>query len=106
MIVLCDINDTDVFPKEQITTLNIHGRDGTTADSVRAMACRSVWHSVGGSCGPQAVSSVADVANVTLRPDLSVWHAGTRADFGYLWILLPARQGYSQSSLNGFYTHD
>ncbi len=104
MFVLCDITDDDRFLKEQITTLNIHGRDGSTVDSPSAMVCRSTWWTVGGACGPQTSSPTGDVTNITLKPSLSQWTASTRADFGYIWMRLPARQGSSQSSLNGFFT--
>ena len=106
MVVLCAVSDTDRFQKENITTLNLHGYDDHTGAGATAMACRSLWYAVGGSCGASTSTSSAFLGNFTLSPSLSQWTAATRADFGYIYLRLPAKQGSAwRSSFRGFYTY-
>ncbi|MCX4240947.1 hypothetical protein [Paraliomyxa miuraensis] len=104
MQVLCNLPESDYYPKGNITLLNLHARDGTTAGRVEAMACASAWWEIGGWCGPKAVSEVGNVTDVTLQPNLGQWL--NDGNFGYLWIELPPRQGSSRSSINGYFTVD
>lgn len=104
MQVLCNMPESDYYLKGDIDHLNLHARDGTTTGRVETMACASAWWTIGGWCGPKAVSGVGDVTDVTLKPDLGQWVSNS--NFGYLWIQLPPRQGTSRSSINGFYTAD
>jgi hypothetical protein len=50
MLVYCPIADTDAFRKQDIDTLNIHGRNGTSNDVTLARACVAYWGTAGGSC--------------------------------------------------------
>lgn len=102
MTLLCDISDTNVFPKTAIKTVNIHGKDGNATYNVDAKACRSNWATVGGACSA-VVSSTTGTPDFTLSPSPSIW-TGRGADFGYLWVNLPPKSGTSRSGLRGFFT--
>ncbi len=102
MTLLCDLSDTDYLGKTALTTLNIHGKDGSSSSNVDAMVCRSNWASTGGACSA-VVSSPTGTSDYTLQPNLSVL-SGRTADFGYIWVRLPQKVGSSRSGLRGFYT--
>src|SRR5262245_3231723 len=67
MIALCAIADTDYFLKQNMTELNVHLFAGHASIPAAAMACRSLWSTTGGACGPMASSSVVR-QNATLQP--------------------------------------
>lgn len=102
MTLLCDLSDTDYLAKTALTTLNIHGKDGSSTRNVDAMACRSNWSTTGGACSA-VVSSPTGTSDYTLKPNLSVF-SGRTADFGYVWVRLPPKIGSSRSGLRGFFT--
>jgi hypothetical protein len=103
MALLCAVSDTDRFLKQNVTQLNVHGLDGHSSMNAGAMVCRSFFHTTGGSCGPAHQSS--GVQDYTLQPSLSQWTSSTTADFGYLYVTIPPRQGTSnRSSFRGYYT--
>ena len=105
MVILCAVSDTDRFLKENITTLNLHGYDDHTGVGAQAMACRSLWSATGGSCGSMAITSNPFLGNFTLSPSLSQWTSATRADFGYIFLRIPQKQGTAyRSSFRGYYT--
>lgn len=104
LVLLCAVSDTDYLAKGSFTALNVHGKDGHPSQNVDAMACRSTWWVTGGACSA-IVSSPTGTPDYTLSPNRSVWSgAAAVADFGYVWVRLPAKSGTSRSSLRGFYT--
>jgi hypothetical protein len=105
MIALCAIADTSDFMKGNIKTLNVHGYAGHRAYSMLAMSCNATFFTAGGFCGAQA-SSNPYTGDVTLSPyPQAVWPSHD-ADFGYLWVLIPRKDGSTRSSFRGYYTAD
>ena len=102
MKLLCPLSDTDYLPKTSLTTLNIHGKDGSSNRNVDAMLCRSNWASTGGGCS-SIVSSPTGTSEYTLQPSRSIL-TGRTADFAYIWVRLPPKIGTSRSGLRGFFT--
>jgi hypothetical protein len=104
MYALCAVDDSDYLLKQNLTTLNIHGWDGNSTLKAGAMACRSLWHTTGGSCGTLVETAVGQ-QHFTLQPSRSQWNSSTTADFGYIWVRLPRKETTGGiSSLRGFYT--
>jgi hypothetical protein len=101
--VFCPVDDSDEFRKESITTLNLHGYDGSSSANVNAMVCVSYWVAAGGECSTPGSNS-AGTGNYTLQPSRAVWNAANRFNFGYIVVTLPAELTPTDSTLRGFFT--
>lgn len=107
LVALCPIQDTDYLLKENLTTVNVHVRDGHGNASARALLCESNYTTAGGACSAAATSGNGFVGNFTLSPSTAaVWSAATRPYFGYLLVILPVESGSSRSNFRGYYTTD
>lgn len=103
---ICDIEDSDRFSKQNITTLNVHVYDGSTTTSVSAKACVTVFNGWGGSCGSTVSTGNAFTGEATLQPPMTVWTAANFAQFGYVQVRLPpdvAPAGGDTSAFHGYY---
>ena len=107
LVALCPIADTDYLRKEDVTTVNVHVRDGNGNASARALLCEGNYTTAGGACSAAASSGNGFVGNVTLSPSTgNVWTAATRPYFGYLYLAIPRKSGASRSNFRGYYTTD
>jgi hypothetical protein len=102
VFLYCPVADTDSFMKQNITGLNVHGRNGNSNFPVQVYACTTFWNTIGGSCGATAYAS--GQGDYTLQPSLSAWTSS--GDFAYLGVRLPplVLQGGS-SSLRGYFIY-
>lgn|GEM_PF-6865323 len=80
----------------------LYDRDGSTTRKVSGQTCASYGWSAGGTCGPTAGGSNADLKNETLTipTDWRVWNASNFM-FAYVAIRVPPKQGTSRSLING-----
>ncbi len=107
--LICDIEDTDRFSKQEITTLNIHVRDNSSTASIYAKACYTMYNGTGGSCGSTVSSGGAFTGEKVLRVPLTAWTNSTSAQMGYVIVELPADvapAGGDTSSFHGYYISD
>lgn len=106
MVVVCPIADTSAFRKEEIKALNVHVTNNSRSGKIQAQICRSAWGTTGGLCGGPV--SALDLGDHTLT--ITWWHFGeiwpsqNRADFGYLWVILPPKDGGGHASFRGYFT--
>lgn len=101
----CPVIDDSFLPKGSLTTLNLHGADNHSNASARSMACVTYYPTVGGECGPWAVSGDAMVGQYVLTPSRTAWSAEFHeGDFGYILVSLPAMTGSSPSTFRGYYS--
>ncbi|MGK3990846.1 hypothetical protein WME99_47810 [Sorangium sp. So ce136] len=101
--ISCPVTDDDRFRKQDITTLNVHGYNGsTTGVAVEASTCVVFFGATGEACSA-SVSSTAN-GNYTLSPPTTVWSSAHSSDFGFIRVKLPAKGGATASSVRGYYT--
>jgi hypothetical protein len=85
--IVCPIDDDSLFHKTGVATLNVHGYDNSSSQSVLIRICRTYWSSEGGVCSYQTGSG-STPGNYTISLNasgaLSIW-AASSADFGYIY---------------------
>jgi hypothetical protein len=87
--VYCPLRDDSSFPKADINTLNIEGRDNVTNGYLIANVCVAYWYEWAGQCGTSATSGTSYVGHVTLRPSRSVLTDAQEADFAFVQVHIP-----------------
>ncbi len=105
LVLRCNAPWTEGRFPGHVDELVVYGRDGSTVRAVGAQACSRERLVSGGTCGPVASSSSANVENITLNIDNGVWGGYNVWDFQYTAIRLPPIQGSSRSSVNGIRYH-
>lgn len=101
--VQCDVDESDVFVRQNVNVLTVYGEDLNSTDRVTAGACIAYRDTDGGECGSPAATTNAFVGSYTLNPPLSKWSTASANDFAYLTVGLGKSVGSAYSSLRGFY---
>lgn len=104
--LFCPIDDSDIFAKASINTLNVHVYDGSSTDQIWAYACLTFVGSNGGACGVvDDTGANTNTGNYVLHPGLSAWQDTTDYPNGlpYLIVYLPL-DGGTASNLRGYFT--
>jgi hypothetical protein len=89
--LFCSFEEADTFTKTSVTSLNLHGRDRSTARGARGAACVTLWStSAGGICGTYQDSGNAFTGEYGLTPSLSIWSNPIYGnDFAYVSVIIP-----------------
>jgi hypothetical protein len=101
--VQCNVDESDVFVRQNVNVLNVHGEDLNPSDRATAAACVTYRDTDGGECGSPAVTTNAFVGTYTLSPSPSKWSTTSANDFPYLTVGLGKSNAGANSSLRGFY---
>ncbi|WP_437314936.1 hypothetical protein [Sorangium sp. So ce385] len=97
----CPIIEDSALSKHDVTTLKVTGDDLTTTGQAWAKACiLDTYAGSSGACGTasNSGSTAAFTGTFTLTPSRSYWTVGNAADFGYVFVHIPASAGGSYIS--------
>ena len=83
--VRCPILDDSLFDRSTMTTLNVHGYDGSNSTQFHVTACVKYYGGYGLNCGTTAWSGASTTGWVTVTPDRSILTTYT-ADWPYLVV--------------------
>jgi hypothetical protein len=100
MILYCATQDTSAAPRQWVNWVNVHVQDNTTSWGITSHRCVKFTSATGGACGSGTSTGASFTGQQLLNPPtFAQWGNG---EFGYIYVLLPARGTGTSSKLNGY----